>query len=392
VQLPVSRLPERPKIPERFSVIPVGADEFRLHSLTYSLSISNKADSLLSHLLPLLTGEYRVTDILRKLETFDEARVIAVLDHLMHAGVLEEGLRTQDAALSAEEVDRYRDQLLFFSHFAASEVEETGYHGIAIPTDSLEYQERLKLGRVAVFGLGRLGSQLVRQLTSAGVGRILGVDDGYVSDVEVRSDAWFESHHVDLKRCDALQSLVTRTNPRVEFIQYPQPVDEPAELVDILSESDFAVFNTDQFKPDQYDAFNLACLQSGTPWTSCRLVGFELNIGPTVVPYETPCYKCFDVRQKSNLTDYEEYLIVEAYLRSHELDSGALAITPGTGLVALEVIKALTHFVEPALYGHLFSLNLLSLECKRHPILKIPRCPHCGRRAQGRPTIQMWQQ
>lgn len=110
----------------------------------------------------------------------------------------------------------------------------------------------------------------------------------------------------------------------------------------------------------------------GTSWTSCRLFGFDFDIGPTVIPHSTPCFHCFDLRQKSNLPDYEEHLVLEGLLKQNQLRCGALAVTPGIGLVALEVVKALTHFMEPASYAHLCSLNLLTLELKRLPVLKIP--------------------
>ena len=133
-------------------------------------------------------------------------------------------------------------------------------------------------------------------------------------------------------------------------------------------------------------------MTSETEWTSCRAVGFEFELGPTVIPHETPCYRCFDLRRKSNLTSSDEYALLEPHWQAISRSAGALAITPGIGLAALEVIKALTHFAEPATYAHLHTLNLLTLETRLHPILKIPRCAHCGRSSQPRPTIHAWEQ
>jgi bacteriocin biosynthesis cyclodehydratase domain-containing protein len=146
----------------------------------------------------------------------------------------------------------------------------------------------------------------------------------------------------------------------------------------------------DHFNPGFYEVFNQACLEEKITWTSYRLFGFEVNIGPTVIPYETPCYKCFDLRRKGNLTFYEEYTLLERYLKEHQFPSGYLYITPGIGLAVLEVIKLLTRFVDPATYGKFFSVNLLTLETRLHSILKLPQCPHCGRPAKGRPTIHIW--
>jgi bacteriocin biosynthesis cyclodehydratase domain-containing protein len=388
-------LPKRPKIPDRVSIIPIAQGDFHLYSRTNSLSVSSAVADLLSRLLPLLNGEHDLSDILDELHSFGEEQIIATLEHFKEMGVLEDASSLASVTLSPEEIERYRNQLTFFSHFTLPEASQ--HSGAKNPWDNipkhpLEYQEKLKHACVAVVGLGRLGSQLVRALALAGVGRIIGIDDGSVLATDAQSDAWFDSCHVDRTRCAALEELITRANPWVKFTPLPHSIHSLTEMDRILAECTFAVLSTDDFNPEQYDAFNLACLQANIAWTSCRLTEVEFNIGPTIIPYKTPCYKCFDLRQKSNLTDYEEALILEGYLKANKLQTGALNITPGVELAALEVIKALTYFMEPATYAHLFSLNLLTLECKRHPILKIPRCSHCGRPSQGYPTIHVWQQ
>jgi bacteriocin biosynthesis cyclodehydratase domain-containing protein len=62
----------------------------------------------------------------------------------------------------------------------------------------------------------------------------------------------------------------------------------------------------------------------------------------------------------------------------------------GTDLLALEVIKILTRFSQPVTYGSLFTLDLLTFEAALHPVLKIPRCPHCSPAAAQRPALIIW--
>jgi bacteriocin biosynthesis cyclodehydratase domain-containing protein len=280
--------------------------------------------------------------------------------------------------------------LTFFSHFttAAQIAAPAGDYGI--PHSALEYQEMLKQARLAVFGLGRLGSSLVQKLALAGVGAIRGVDDGFISAEDVQAGV-YRACMLGESRVKALQTLVAEVNPWVEFSPASQAVQTLDEICSLLRGSTFAILSADAFNPGYYELFNQACLAENVPWTSCRLLGFEFLLGPTVIPHQTSCFKCFDLRQKGNLTDYQEYLLLEEYLRSSPLHSGALAITPGIDLAALEVLKALTRFMQPATYSHLYSLNLLSMESKRHPILKLPRCPHCGRSARNHPAIELWQ-
>jgi molybdopterin-synthase adenylyltransferase len=383
--------PERPKLADRFLVLPSGDDEYRFHSLTRSLSLLSKTPKLLASLLPLLDGEHGVSQILGKLSGFGERSILTVLEELKAVGLLEEPSESRSAILSREELDRYRDQLTFFSHFAGFTAPEgMGYESAV--KESAAYQEKLKRSSVVVCGLGRLGSQIVRSLALAGVGRIVGVDSQVITPDDSRSDAWYDAEHVGVPRCSTLKALVGGANPYVEFVEVEQDTADSGTLSSVLSTGSFAVLSMDTFNPDVYDAFNLACLESGTQWTSCRVLGFEFDVGPTVIPGETACFRCYDLRKKTNLTDYEEYALLDAHWRREPLMTPALPVAPVAGVAALETIKALSGFVPPATYSHVFSMNLLSLVCRLHPVLKVPRCDHCGRPSPDRPTIHIWQQ
>jgi bacteriocin biosynthesis cyclodehydratase domain-containing protein len=382
------RSDERFKIPDRFTLIPAGPDEYRLHSLGFSLSLRGRSSELLTRLLPLLDGEATVADIVGRLDGFNEETVGETLDYLLNAGALERVGQNHNGILSAAEAQRFQPQISFLSHFIAP----AGVPAAdSVPRSGLEYQERIKRSRVKVFGLGRLGSPLVRALTLAGVGEITGIDSEQVGDRDLNSDAWFTTDHARMNRAEAARCLAMSLNPAVKFEAVSEPI-ESAELQESLAKTDFAVLCRDDFNPAEYEAFNHAALASKTSWTSARMSGFEFQIGPTVIPFETACFQCFDLRQKSNVPDFAEYKIVEDFLKKDRLRPESLAFTPGVGLLALEVLKAITWFMAPATRAHLYSLNLLTMESKLHPILKIPRCPACGRPAKPRPTIHAWQQ
>ncbi|SPE34037.1 hypothetical protein SBA2_840028 [Acidobacteriia bacterium SbA2] len=218
----------------------------------------------------------------------------------------------------------------------------------------------------------------------AGVGKITAVDSESVGEEDLNCDSWFRQEQRGLNRAEAAGALSGLASPSVAF--HAVQVSEGSGQVPELPEGcDVAVLCRDHFNPAEYELFNLAALASKTTWISARLSGFEFQIGPTVLPGETPCFQCFTLRLKSNLPDYSEYVLVEEFLKNHRLREETLAITPGAGLLALEVLKAITWFMAPATHAHLYSLNLLTLQSRLHPILKVPRCPSCGRPAMPRP-------
>lgn len=382
-------LPRRPRIPARFTLLRVSNDEAWLSGASQSFSIRTGTSGLLDRLLPLLDGAHEVEDIATCLQPGSAEDVREILAQFVAAGALEDASQPAWNPLSPAEQDRYREQLIFFSHFTSPAAAPLVSCPQA-PGSAEEYQARLKQARVLLIGLGRLGSCVARSLALLGVGHLIGLDSAAVTDAEVHSDAWFEAEHLGRTRSEALRSLLAAANPATEYRPLDQPVATAEALAGVVEQSTFVVMSADEANTQQYEALNLACLRAGTPWTSCRTTPFEFSLGPTVFPGQTSCYHCFDLRQQSNLSDYEAYLLQEAHT-AHSAAHGTLLITTGAGLVALEVVKALTQFVEPATCGHLFTLNLLTLQSRLHPILKIPRCTQCGRPAQPRPTIQLWQ-
>jgi bacteriocin biosynthesis cyclodehydratase domain-containing protein len=387
----VVQLDDRFKIRDRFTLIPAGPGEYRLHSLTYSLAVRDSPDEILAQLLPLLDGQRTVGDVVGDLVAFGPESVHQALGHLLEQGALERVTNEDHGPLSPQEIRRLRPQLAFFSHFVAPADAPGSTSWPGSPRTELELQTRVKRAHVVVFGLGRIGSQLVRALALAGVGKITAIDSEPVSDADVYCDSLFDSVDESLSRSEGARRIVCAANPHVEFVSAPEPSGRD-ELHVQLEGSEFAVLCRDHFDPAEYEVFNLTALATRTPWTSARMSGFEFHMGPTVLPFATCCFRCFELRQKSNLPDPGEYAVVERFLSHQRLRSETLAFTPGAGLVALEVLKAITWFMTPAACDHLYVLDLLTMQSTLHPMLKIPRCTACGRAGQPRPTIHAWQQ
>jgi bacteriocin biosynthesis cyclodehydratase domain-containing protein len=167
---------------------------------------------------------------------------------------------------------------------------------------------------------------------------------------------------------------------------------DEAVLERTLAASSFAVVCTDVHDPGLLERVNRLALAHRLPWTTARALGLEFRIGPTILPGETACHTCLTLRIASNAPSEREHRLVEDWQRTARLKPVALALTPGVDLLVLEVVKAITWFTAPACYGHLYTLDLVTMEGRRRPVLRIPRCPDCGRPAAGRPTINAWQQ
>jgi bacteriocin biosynthesis cyclodehydratase domain-containing protein len=133
-----------------------------------------------------------------------------------------------------------------------------------------------------------------------------------------------------------------------------------------------------------FDAVNRACLASGTRWLRVSISGTLAQLGPTVVPHQTACYTCLDLRQRTHQPELDGYLAHRAQIGklSGHCDEGSL--TPLwsalAGQVAVEVMRLLIGFTPPVTIGRLYEFNAVSPVAISHDVLRVPRCESCGRR------------
>jgi bacteriocin biosynthesis cyclodehydratase domain-containing protein len=134
-----------------------------------------------------------------------------------------------------------------------------------------------------------------------------------------------------------------------------------------------------------FDAFNDVCLDHGTRWLRVAVHGTTAQLGPTFVPHETCCYTCFDLRVRSHEADLDGF----AAYRGHAdaADEGLLAPlrVAIAAEAALEAARILTGFGPAATVGRFYELDARTPERVGHDVLKVPRCPSCGRKPRREP-------
>jgi bacteriocin biosynthesis cyclodehydratase domain-containing protein len=377
---------DRLKIADRVTLLPDGPDRVYAHSWTQPLSLVGRANRILPELIPLLDGSRTGGEIVAALDGYGADAVAAVIRDLVSAGIVEPADPADGQRTAAE-----RAQVAFFSQFALPpEFTETPTsRGLA--RTGAEYQARLAEARIAVLGAGRIGARLVQGLAASGARHLTVLDPAAVGADDIRGEAPYTACDLGAPRAEALRGHCAAAAPGLSL----QPVVEPAEeavLERTLAASSFAVVCPDAHDPGLLERVNRLALAQRLPWTSARALGLEFRIGPTILPGETACHTCLMLRVASNAPSEREHRLVEDWQRTGRLKPVGLALTPGVDLLVLEVVKAVTWFTAPACYGHLYTLDLVTMGGRRHPVLRIPRCPDCGRPASGRPTINAWQQ
>ena len=81
---------------------------------------------------------------------------------------------------------------------------------------SPEIQEKLSAGRVAIAGLGGLGSNVAYSLTRIGVGHLHLIDFDVVDITNLNRQQYFVEH-LGMPKTDALESLLKKINPYLDI-------------------------------------------------------------------------------------------------------------------------------------------------------------------------------
>ncbi|MEM9538514.1 MAG: TOMM precursor leader peptide-binding protein [Cyanobacteria bacterium P01_E01_bin.42] len=157
----------------------------------------------------------------------------------------------------------------------------------------------------------------------------------------------------------------------------------------ISDEANITIVLTDSYLQEGLERFNEQALETSHPWMLVKPVGTILWFGPIFHPGKTGCWECLAQRLRGN-SPVEEFvrrrkdIAYPFHPTSHSLTS---TYQTAVGMAATEVLKWVlrgNQRLEDAIIAH----DTLSLETKKHIIVKRPQCPKCGREEFRKTTPQ----
>ncbi len=374
-------LPLRPYFAEYFQVVPLQPEKILLRSPQRALFLRGRSNF---ELVPLLArfanGERSLSEIFEILQkkSFPKFVLINLFNNLVRYEVLLDG---RPAATPQQEADPYyHSQMLYFRQLAGREA-------------GLE-QQRLARSQVVVFGLGGLGSHLLTALAKAGVGHLIGVDQGDLAPEEVLTSA-YPAQSGGQSKVELAAALVKSLNPRVNFtgLSLPIEADNLGTVLDRLGGAAFdsptvVVAALDRARPAFYESLNRVCLERKLTWTLAQFEGLYGLVGPAMLPGVNACFHCYRLRTLSHSPQYEVQLAFEDTLDGPDaarFNTGQLAaFSPLMAhSLGLDVLRLLGQVVYPAELDRLLTFNFLSFKVEAHTVLPVPDCEVCG----GQPLV-----
>jgi len=359
--------------------IPINGGRFQIRTATqWGILSGRSAKEILPRLLPLLDGTQTESELLRQLEPYCSAGTLGqILEYLKQKGLVQQ----VDGQAASSDLDLPQMQTLL------------RYFGRRGPAE--ETLAAIRRAHVMIVNAGPVVPVLAGSLACCGIPRITLVGESKVLDREIRQSNYFVQHDQGKARAEVLRERIPpMTNTTLnEVCEFPATREEWAKLLCGISVAVVLLDGPILFYP-WLEAFNAAALETNTPWTSVALLdGEEIHIGPTVMPGVTACYKCFELRYKSNLIYLEQYNAMEAYFHAGNptIDFGLLLPVPeiAASFTALEVLRILTPQTVAKTTGKLMVFSVADFTCKFHPVLKLPRCPSCSP-VRNQPRQRVW--
>ncbi|MBV9451257.1 MAG: HesA/MoeB/ThiF family protein [Streptosporangiaceae bacterium] len=363
-----------PRVKPVFLPVPVGNGKIRIGGIDLGIAaeLDDDENGCTRRLLELLDGLRTSDDIVRLMHEFDptvtSADVMDAIDELAAAGYLEDAADDPPPGVfTARELERYRRNLEFLSHFHQPSL------------NVYDYQARLHASRVTVLGIGGFGTFVSLMLAAFGVGELHLVDFDTVELINLNRQVLYCEADVGRYKVDAAADQLSRVNPNVRITTGRTKVDGLEAARDCCRDADLVVCAADRPPGKIYEWLNQAALERRVPWVRGGSAGLTASAFMHV-PYETACYDCVQ------LALYEDvpWAAPHARYMAEHLEDRSVnpCVAPVAGilgsLIAMELTKQLTGIETPAIAGRRVVCDIRRMEFSYVDGVRRPDCPSCA--------------
>jgi adenylyltransferase/sulfurtransferase len=161
---------------------------------------------------------------------------------------------------------------------------------LAYPAVGVSGQERLAKSKIAIVGLGALGSTIAERLARCGVGWIRLIDRDWVELDNLPRQALYTLHDAEyhLPKSIAAANHIAAIDPKIHI--EPKVCDlSHRNAVELLQGVDIVLDGTDNFEARYL--INDVCVSLGRPWVHAGIIGAS-GQAMLVEPGKTACFRC----------------------------------------------------------------------------------------------------
>jgi len=271
----------------------------------------------------------------------------------------------EDERLAPAELARFDRQLRYFADVAGGEL------------SAAECQERLRAAKIAVLGVGGLGSWAALALACCGIGELRLIDGDEIEISNLNRQVLYAEADLGRAKVEVAAARLGAFDSACRITATARRLESEADIAGFVAGADVVIDAADWPAHDIERWCNAACFAAGIPYITMSHFPPVARVGPLYVPGETGCFNCQEIAYR------REYPLFDVVMEQQRAKpSPAATLGPACGLigghVALDVMHLLTGLARPSTHGVAHLYDLRTMEVKHDPVVPEPDCPVCG--------------
>ncbi|MFW5945596.1 MAG: ThiF family adenylyltransferase [Candidatus Natronoplasma sp.] len=160
---------------------------------------------------------------------------------------------------------------------------------LVLPEIGEKGQEKIEEGKVAVFGLGALGSPITDALARTGVGELKLIDRDFVEKSNLNHQVLFDERDLGKPKAEVAEERVRHINSQVQVEGKVTNIG-PNNIEDLIKDVDLVMDGTDNLEVRYLT--NDACVKHRIPWIYTAVLG-TYGMTKNIIPEKDACLRCF---------------------------------------------------------------------------------------------------
>jgi molybdopterin/thiamine biosynthesis adenylyltransferase len=306
-------------------------------------------DGSIHRLLELADGE-RVMSELHAALAADYSHITMqdvtdAISEFHDAGFLEDAAVTSEGILDDYSVRRWDRNLSFFEAYSR------------FGRDKYRYQRRLQDVRVALLGVGGLGSHLLYDLAAAGVCDVRIVDYDTVDISNLNRQILYNEADIGRPKTEVAEEHIRAFSPRLKVEAVQTRIGSAEDVRRLVQDRDIVISVVDRPTMSIGLWVNEGCVEANVPYIAG---GVETSraVYYTVIPGVTGCIECWRM-QVAREDPVSAALLDEKRRIAFEGDNAAFGplVTILTGCMLAEFVRLTTEIAPPVATGRLMEIR-----------------------------------
>jgi molybdopterin/thiamine biosynthesis adenylyltransferase len=248
-----------------------------------------------------------------------------------------------------------------------------------------KYQKQalIKNARVALLGLGGLGSHILYDLVAFGFSDIRAVDFDRLELANLNRQILYSEPDIGRLKTELAAARIREFAPKANVVFVNKRLGSASDIAEIVSDMDAVICVADKPRFSIARWLNEACVKADVPFINGGIDN-QRAVYYTVLPYSTGCVECWKLRVES--TDALSTALLadqaadeERGLYSHPAPAVVPLVSTLTGFMVSELVRIVTNIVPPVATNRLRAVDFTTMQvADAETWERRLDCPLCG--------------